>query len=97
MQSTAAKKSNILRAKGPSQWVRGVAPKYLERARGSHVWDVDGNEYIDLTMAVGPVSLGYAYPVVDDAIRAQLEGGIADSGTDRSVVSLEGTATQRGR
>jgi glutamate-1-semialdehyde aminotransferase len=63
-------------AKGPTQWVRGVAPKFLERARGSHVWDVDGNEYIDLTMAVGPVSLGYAYSAVDDAIRAQLEKGI---------------------
>ena len=50
--------------------------KYFERARGSHVWDVDGNEYIDLTMAIGPVSLGYAYPAVDDAIRAQLKDGI---------------------
>ncbi len=56
--------------------MRGVAPKYLERARGSHVWDVNGNEYIDLTMAVGPVSLGYAYPAVDDAIRSQLSDGI---------------------
>ncbi len=63
-------------AKGPTQWVRGVAPKYLKRAKGSHVWDVDGNEFIDLTMAVGPVSLGYAYPAVDDAIRAQLADGI---------------------
>ncbi len=63
-------------AKGPSQWVRGVAPKYLQRGCGSRVWDVDGNEYIDLTMAVGPVSLGYAYPAVDQAIRAQLSDGI---------------------
>lgn len=63
-------------AKGPTQWVRGVAPKYLERAQGSHVWDVDGNEYVDLTMAVGPVSLGYGYPAVDDAIREQLARGI---------------------
>jgi glutamate-1-semialdehyde aminotransferase len=63
-------------AKGPTQWVRGVAPKFIEKGRGSRVWDVDGNEYIDLTMAIGPVSLGYAYPAVDDAIRAQLEKGI---------------------
>jgi len=66
-------------AKGPSQYVRGVAPVYLERGQGSHVWDVDGNEYIDLTMAVGPLSLGYSYPRVDDAIRAQLEKGITFS------------------
>ncbi len=37
---------------------------------------MDGNEYIDLTMAIGPVSLGYGYPTVDNAIRAQLEKGI---------------------
>jgi len=56
--------------------VRGVAPKYLQRAKGCRVWDVDGNEFIDLTMAIGPISLGYGYPAVDDAIRAQLESGI---------------------
>jgi glutamate-1-semialdehyde 2,1-aminomutase len=66
-------------AKGPEQWVRGVAPKYLARGKGSHVWDVDGNEYIDLTMAVGPLSLGYAYPAVDQAIVAQLADGITFS------------------
>jgi len=66
-------------AKGPGQWVRGVAPKYLERGHGAHVWDVDGNEYIDLSMAVGPVSLGYCYSAVDDAIREQLARGITFS------------------
>ena len=66
-------------AKGPTQYVDGVAPKYLERGKGCRVWDVDGNEYIDLTMAVGPVSLGYAYARVDDAVREQLERGITFS------------------
>ncbi|HEX3773269.1 MAG TPA: aminotransferase class III-fold pyridoxal phosphate-dependent enzyme [Polyangiaceae bacterium] len=66
-------------AKGPTQYVRGVAPVYLERGAGSHVWDVDGNEYIDMTMAVGPLSLGYAYPRVDAAIKKQLEHGITFS------------------
>src|SRR5207244_6359940 len=42
----------------------------------SHVWDVDGNEYVDYPMALGPVLLGYAEPVVDDAIRRQLADGI---------------------
>ena len=63
-------------AKGPGQWVRGVAPKYVQRGRGGHVIDVDGNEYIDLNMGVGPLVLGYANPTVDSAIRAQLEEGI---------------------
>ena len=66
-------------AKGPGQWTEGVAPKYVTRGKGSHVWDVDGNEFIDLTMGVGPLSLGYAHPEVDAAIRAQLEDGITFS------------------
>lgn len=66
-------------AKGPEQFVRGVAPMYLQRGRGSHVFDVDGNEYLDYSMGVGPISLGYAYPAVDQAIRAQLEEGITFS------------------
>jgi glutamate-1-semialdehyde aminotransferase len=66
-------------AKGPSQYVNGAAPKYLLRGKGSHVWDVDGNEFIDLSMAIGPLSLGYAYEAVDRAIRDQLENGITFS------------------
>jgi glutamate-1-semialdehyde aminotransferase len=66
-------------AKGPEQFVKGVAPKYLQRGKGSHVFDVDGNEFLDYSMGVGPISLGYCYPRVDDAVRAQLEEGITFS------------------
>ena len=66
-------------AKGPQQNVKGIAPKYLEKGKGSHVWDVDGNEYIDFNMGIGPLSLGYAYPKVDNAIKKQLEDGITFS------------------
>ncbi len=66
-------------AKGPGQWTKGVAPKYLVKGKGSHVWDADGNEYIDFMMGVGPLSLGYAYPKVDEAIKKQLEDGITFS------------------
>lgn len=66
-------------AKGPSQWIRGIAPKYLKKGKGSHVWDVDGNEYIDFNMGIGPIVLGYCYDVVDNAIRKQLEDGITFS------------------
>jgi glutamate-1-semialdehyde aminotransferase len=66
-------------AKGPGQYVNGVAPKYLVRGKGSHVWDADGNEYLDYSMAIGPLSLGYCYGPVDDAIRKQLESGITFS------------------
>lgn len=66
-------------AKGPGQFTKGIAPKYLDRGKGSHVWDVDGNEYLDFNAAIGPISLGYCYPVVDDAIRQQLAKGITFS------------------
>ena len=39
-------------AKGPSQHVKGVAPKYLRRGQGSHVWDVVGNEYLDYNIHI---------------------------------------------
>ena len=66
-------------AKGPGQFTKGIAPKYIQRGQGSHVWDVDGNEYIDFNSAIGPISLGYAYPAVDEAIKKQLEDGITFS------------------
>ena len=66
-------------AKGPTQHINGIAPKYLQRGKGSHVWDVDGNEYLDYNMGIGPLSLGYAYEKVDNAIREQLNNGITFS------------------
>lgn len=66
-------------AKGPTQWINGVAPKYIKRGQGARVWDADGNEFLDFNMAIGPVSLGYCYPAVDDAIKAQLADGITFS------------------
>lgn len=66
-------------AKGPGQNIKGVAPKYLVKGKGSHVWDADGNEYLDFLMAIGPLSLGYANDKVDDAIKKQLEDGITFS------------------
>lgn len=62
-------------SKGPDQFVDGVAPKYLAKGEGCHVWDVDGNEYIDYPMALGPVTLGYDYPAVVEAVIKQLRDG----------------------
>ncbi len=66
-------------AKGPTQHINGIAPKYLKRGKGSHVWDVDGNEYLDYNMGIGPLSLGYSYEKVDNAIIEQLKDGITFS------------------
>lgn len=63
-------------SKRPSQFAFGGYPIYAESAAGGRIVDVDGNKYIDLVQALGPVILGYRYPAVDAAIAAQLERGI---------------------
>ncbi len=47
-------------------------PLYFERGEGPHLWDVDGNRYIDYALGYGPLILGHAPVVVRDAISAQL-------------------------
>jgi glutamate-1-semialdehyde aminotransferase/spore coat polysaccharide biosynthesis protein SpsF (cytidylyltransferase family) len=66
-------------SKGPTQFVRGFSPKYLSHGKGSHVWDVDGNEFIDYPLGLGPVSLGHGHPEVVAAVTKQLEQGTAFS------------------
>lgn len=66
-------------AKGPGQFSKGVAPIYLQKGKGSHVWDVDGNEFIDYNMGIGPLSIGYCIPEIDQAIVEQLHDGITFS------------------
>jgi len=51
-------------------------PAVIVRGKGCRIYDADGREFIDFRNALGPVSLGYAFPAVDDAIRAQLADGI---------------------
>jgi glutamate-1-semialdehyde 2,1-aminomutase len=53
----------------------GGDPLFYERAKGSHVWDVDGNEYVDFVASWGPMILGHAPDVVLDAVREQLGKG----------------------
>ena len=62
-------------SKSPSQFVQGVSPTHIERAEGSRVWDVDGNEYVDCNAALGPILLGHNYPAVSEAVADQVEQG----------------------
>ncbi len=59
-------------SKRPDGYAPGAFPIYLDRGDGCRVFDVDGNEYIDYIMALGPINLGYLYPRVNDAVKAQL-------------------------
>jgi glutamate-1-semialdehyde aminotransferase len=61
------------------QYPEGHAPLFLTHGEGGRVWDVDGNEYVDLVCALMPVVLGYRDPDVDEAVRRQLTKGISFS------------------
>ena len=50
-------------------------PVFAQRAAGARFWDVDGNEYLDYLMGFGPILLGYNDPVVNEAVRRQMEDG----------------------
>lgn len=51
-------------------------PGVIVRGEGCRVWDADGREYVDFRNGLGPVTLGYGFPAVDEAIRRQLDNGI---------------------
>jgi glutamate-1-semialdehyde 2,1-aminomutase len=55
----------------PALLVPGAYPNFLARGKGCHIWDVDGNEYIDFMCSYGPIVLGHNHPRVDEAARAQ--------------------------
>lgn len=55
----------------PDQW-----PAYFSKAKGCKVWDLDGKEYIDMSiMGIGTNTLGYGHPEVDDAVRRTIDAG----------------------
>ncbi len=58
---------------GPFRAPKGVA--FVKEAKGSKIWDVDGNEYVDITMAYGPLILGHSHPVAVEAIRSVCDKG----------------------
>ena len=53
----------------------GGQPIVFDRVKGSHIWDVDGNEYIDYVGTWGPAICGHTHPEVIDALKAALEKG----------------------
>lgn len=63
-------------SKSLTQYPRGVSPYFAARAKGSRLWDVDGNEYVDYINSLCSVTLGYNDPDVTAAVRAQLDDGV---------------------
>ena len=50
-------------------------PLYVERAKGSRIWDVDGNEYIDFNMAFGALVAGHSHPILAKAMKERVANG----------------------
>jgi glutamate-1-semialdehyde 2,1-aminomutase len=53
----------------------GGEPLYMVRGQGSHIWDADGNEYIDYVCSWGPLILGHAAPTVVEAVISAARSG----------------------
>src|SRR5512147_2394674 len=53
----------------------GGQPRFIKRAKGSRIYDVDGNSYIDYVLSWGPMILGHAHPAVVKALRAAVTKG----------------------
>jgi glutamate-1-semialdehyde 2,1-aminomutase len=69
-------KGMVPRGVAHDAWQASPFPLFLTRARGSHIWDVEGNEFIDYFGGHGGKMLGHAHPVVVRAAQEQLEKGV---------------------
>jgi glutamate-1-semialdehyde 2,1-aminomutase len=76
-------------AKGDDQYPEGMAP-VISHGRGAHVWDVDGNEFVEYGSGLRSVSLGHAHPRVVEAVRRQL--GLGANFVRPSALEVEAAA-----
>lgn len=72
----------------PRTLVPGRYPSFFARGDGARIWDVDGNEYIDLMCSYGPIVLGHRHPRVEAAAQAQAAAGDCFNGPGRAWVEL---------
>ncbi len=63
-------------SRAPGVFPDGASPKFLEKQKGARVWDVDGNQYIDMVMGCGPVTIGHSNEKINKAVQKQLNKGI---------------------
>ncbi|MDR2930839.1 MAG: aminotransferase class III-fold pyridoxal phosphate-dependent enzyme [Propionibacteriaceae bacterium] len=63
-------------------------PQFMDHAEGARIWDVDGNEYLDLMCSWGPILLGHHNPAVEAAVAEQNQRGDCMSGYSPRMVEL---------
>lgn len=69
-----------LLSKRPDRFSFGIWPSYYSKAKGSYIWDLDGNKYLDMSIGgIGATILGYADKTVDSAVLNSIKKGVASS------------------
>lgn len=66
----------------------GGTPKFIEKAKGPFIWDVDGNRYLDFVMSWGPLILGHSDPKVIKAISDQAKQGTSFGAPTQQEIEL---------
>ena len=64
----------------------GEETVYIDRGKGARIWDLDGNEYVDLRMGYGTTILGHADPLIDDYVSERMRRGVSFSLTSEDEV-----------
>ena len=73
----------------------GRDPIFIERGEGPHIWDVDGNRYVDWVSSWGPLILGHADPLVVEAVRQAADRGTSYGAPTPGEVDLANEVTKR--
>src|SRR5580693_4111866 len=72
----------------------GGTPLFIQRGEGSHIFDVDGNEYIDYVGSWGPLILGHRHPVVLDALSEAMSRGTSFGAPTEQEIDLAETVRE---
>ncbi|GAJ27108.1 glutamate-1-semialdehyde aminotransferase [Liquorilactobacillus sucicola DSM 21376 = JCM 15457] len=65
--------------RGPAFFVPGEYPIYIDHGKNCHMWDIDGNEYIDFIASYGPTTLGFVEDSINDAVKERIDKGFSFS------------------
>jgi glutamate-1-semialdehyde 2,1-aminomutase len=66
-------------SKSRTQYPVGISPLFASKVNGPHLWDLDGNKYIDLVSSLASITLGYNDPRVNKAVSKQLKKSVGMS------------------
>jgi glutamate-1-semialdehyde 2,1-aminomutase len=70
-------------------------PIFIERGNGRHIYDVDGNQYLDYMINATSLILGHSHPDIVNALKKQIEIGVSFSGPTDPQITLAKTLTER--